>query len=45
MTRARYTQVSQDSTSYYHCICCCVRWASHLSIPIYPRPLQSRVQV
>ena len=27
MTRARYTQVSLDSTSYYNCICRCVRRA------------------
>ena len=27
MTRARYTQISLDSTSYYHCICRCVRRA------------------
>ncbi|WP_300353984.1 transposase [uncultured Alcanivorax sp.] len=27
MARARYTQVSLDSTSYYHCICRCVRRA------------------
>lgn len=27
MNRARYTQVSLDSTSYYHCICRCVRRA------------------
>ena len=27
MTRARYSQESLDSTSYYHCICRCVRRA------------------
>ena len=27
MTRARYSQISLDSTSYYHCICRCVRRA------------------
>ncbi|GEM_PF-4763705 len=42
MTRARYTQLPLDFTSYYHCVCRCVRQFSWLSIPIIRiRPIQA----